>query len=332
MEAAAAHIDALLSVLQQKEQFSGSALIATKGQTLLSQGYGYANREHEVRNTAQTKFRVGSITKPFTAMAILMLQERGLLSVQDPLARFVPFGRYADSLTIHQLLTHTSGVPNITKLPNFHAMMRQPAALEQTSRLVLDLALDYEPGSEFRYSNSGYILLAYVIERATGLSYNEFLRMNLFDLLGMTSTGCDSHQAIIPHRAQGYEYDQGIINAAYIDMSLPTGGGNLYSTAEDLYKWDQALYSINLVKKETLDAIITDYGAGYGYGWFVHQQDGRKQVYHGGGINGFKNKIIRAVDDQLTIILLNNLSTADIDSIASDIQELIAVYASREAG
>ncbi|OPA73063.1 hypothetical protein BVG16_30835 [Paenibacillus selenitireducens] len=316
-------IDELLSTLQDNNEFSGSVLLAKESKIIFNRGYGFANREHQVMNSTDTKFRIGSITKQFTAMAIMMLVEQGILRVEENLVRFTPSFSYADQITIHHLLTHTSGIPNITQIPNFLEIMKQPATLEKSINLFLNLEPDFKSGSRFQYTNSGYILLAYIIENSTGLSYGEFLKQYIFEPLNMINTGCDDHKEIILHRAQGYEFDSCLVNAAYIDMTLPVGGGNLYSTTGDLFKWDQALYTECLVKKETLEKMFSSYDFGYGYGWFINNNENGRQIHHGGGIVGFKNKITRLVDERVTLIILNNLSTVDVDKLS---HEILRIY------
>jgi CubicO group peptidase (beta-lactamase class C family) len=309
--------------LEKNEEYSGSVLISKDEKIWFNRGYNFANREHQIKNTPETKFRIGSITKQFTAMAIIILQEHGELNVADNISKFIPSYKYGDQIKLHHLLTHSSGIPNITQLPTIKELMKQPTNTEKTVRLIMDLEPEVVPGFKFQYSNSGYMLLAYIIEKTTGLSYGEFLRNQIFSPLGMNNSGCDNQKEIIPNRAQGYEYDNGIVNAEYIDMSFPMGGGNLYSTTEDLFKWDQALYTERLVTRESLETIFTSYGFGYGYGWFINEDQNRSSIYHGGGIVGFKNEIIRYVNDRITIIILNNLSTTNVEQIRNDLTKMV---------
>jgi len=301
-------------------EFSGSVFIASKGRIIINAGYGLANREHDVPNTPITKFRIGSITKQFTAMCVLMLEQQGKLSLEDPLSTYVPSFPHASQITLHHLLTHTSGVPNITQISNFQEIMKHPASPEKIIEMLKDLPLDFMPGSQFLYNNSGYIMLAHLIQEISEQTYGEFLRKSIFAPLGMEDTGCDSQHEIILHRASGYEYREGLINAEYIDMTLPTGGGNLYSTSEDLYKWDQALYEESLVPQNVITRMFTPYCSNYGYGWFIDtESESSRRVYHGGGIAGFKSEISRFIDDKLTMIFLNNLATTDVGQISSDV-------------
>jgi len=305
-------------------EFSGSVLIASKGRIIFNAAYGLANREHGVPNTPMTKFRIGSITKQFTAMCVLMLEQQGKLRIEDPLSTYVPSFPYAPQITVHHLLTHTSGIPNITQIPNFQEFMKHPAPPEKIIDILKDLPLDFLPGSQFLYNNSGYIMLAHVIQEISGQSYGEYVKRHIFDPLGMDDTGCDSHQTIILHRASGYEYRDGLINAEYIDMTLPTGGGNLYSTSGDLYKWDQALYEELLIPQNIINRMFTPCCSNYGYGWFIDPvNESSRRVYHGGGIVGFKSEISRWIDDKMTMILLNNLATTDIGQISNEVGSLL---------
>ncbi|WP_272035399.1 serine hydrolase domain-containing protein [Paenibacillus sp. JJ-100] len=312
-----------------KQEFSGSVLISKNKEILFNAGIGLANKEHLIKCTPETKFRIGSITKQFTSMAIMMLSEQGLLSENDKLVKFFPLCPYGEDVTVHHLLTHTSGIPNITQLQDFNKIMKEYTPLNISSELIMKLSLEFQPGSHFRYSNSGYLLLAYLIQVVTGQSYENFLMENIFSPLSMHSSGPDNYKEIILQRASGYEFDNtmGLVNSSFIDMSIASGGGNLLSTTEDLYKWELALSSNKLVSESGMQRLFTDYGYGYGYGWFINDElihnITRKSVYHGGGIVGFKNKITRYHNDEVCIIVLNNLSITDVDDITNNLAKLI---------
>ncbi|MGO4729726.1 serine hydrolase domain-containing protein [Paenibacillus sp. 2KB_22] len=313
----------------QREEFSGAVLVSKNNRILFNAGVGIANREHQIKCTTETRFRIGSITKQFTSMAIMILFERGLLSESDRLAKFFPHCPYSESVTIHHLLTHTSGIPNITQLQDFKKIMKEYTPLLISTELIMKLPLDFQPGTQFKYSNSGYLLLAYLIEMVTGQSYEEFLKENIFRPLSMNCSGPDKYKEIILQRASGYEFDHknGIVNSDFIDMSIASGGGDLLSTTEDLYKWELALSLNQLVSNKGMQRLFTDYGFGYGYGWFVKEElfnnKASKSVYHGGGIVGFKNRITRYLDEQVCIIVLNNLSTTNVDEVTNNIANLI---------
>ena len=216
-------------------------------QGALQPGYGMANLEHDVPNTPQTKFRLGSITKQFTAMAILILQERGKLKVEDKVKKYLPDAPKAwDEITIHHLLTHTSGIPNYTAYPEFLKTLPVRVTLKELIAKFKDKPLDFKPGEKFRYSNSGYVVLGQIIEKVSGKNYASFLKEAIFDPLGDERHGLrQRHAPILKHRASGYTRRLGIVltNCDYLDMSIPHAAGALYSTVEDLLKWDQALYS-----------------------------------------------------------------------------------------
>ena len=324
-------IDTYLSEAVQAGSFSGAVLVAQNGKNLLSKGYGWASLELRAPNTPQTKFRIGSLTKQFTAMAVMILQERGKLQVNDAICKYMPECPQAWSeITIHHLLTHTSGIPDLLSFADFQKTMRLPSSVAQTVERFRNKSLDFKPGEKFNYSNSGFVLLGYIIERVSGESYESFLSENIFTPLGMGNSGSDHSEVILPNRAAGYTRREGeVINAAYIDMSIPTGGGSLYSTVEDLYLWEQSLYTEKLVKKRTLDAIFTayttaDWGDGTGYGWFIgRDKSNRKVIAHTGGINGFAAHIARFPDEKMVVIVLSNFSFAPVSKIADDLAGLV---------
>jgi len=318
--------EAYLQVHVDNHDFSGSVLMARDGKILFSKAYGFANREWDVPNTPQTKFRLGSITKQFTAMAIMQLQEKGLLSVSDPFSKYAPEFPNGDRFTIHHLLTHTSGVFSITSLPDFRKLMIEPLSMEEIFSKFQDRPLEFEPGSQFKYSNSGYIMLGHVIEVVTGESYAEYLRKNIFAPLGMADTGYDDFIEVIKNRASGYSYsriDGKFTNAPYIDMHIPHGAGALYSTVEDLYTWDRALYTEKLVSTESLKTIFTPNLNGYGYGWGIVDNNGRKIHAHNGGIQGFVSHISRYPGEKAVLIILSNLVTSPLQDIGRNLRAIL---------
>jgi len=204
-----AKVDGYISPYLKIGNFSGSILIAKEGRILLSKGYGMANLEHDVPNTPQTIFRLGSVTKQFTSMAIMQLQEKQLLNVDDPIAKYLPTYPNGEEITIHHLLTHTSGVPDFTSFPDYEKTMMLPSPVEKTIERFKDKPLEFTPGEKFKYSNSGYILLGYIIEKVSGKSYEEFLKENIFQPLNMMNTGYDHHHTLLKHRASGYSIGGG---------------------------------------------------------------------------------------------------------------------------
>lgn len=305
--------------------FSGSMLVAKDGQPIVSKGYGMASIELAVPNTPQTVFRLGSITKQFTAMAIMILQERGKLRVSDPICRYLAECPDAwQPLTIRHLLTHTSGIPSYTSLPDFAKTAVLPASAAEMVSRFRDKPLEFAPGEKFVYSNSGYYLLGLIIERASGMPYADFLQLSIFTPLEMKQTGYDVSSRIIKNRAAGYARKAGeTVNAAYMDMTVPYAAGALYSTTEDLLRWDQALYTDALVSQTSLDEIFTPEKNGYAYGWIVGRRFDRQVIAHGGGIYGFASQIARFPADRVTVIVLSNVEGASVSQMANDLAAIL---------
>jgi CubicO group peptidase (beta-lactamase class C family) len=319
-----AKLDELIAPLVEKDLFSGSILVAKGGEIILQKGYGLADREHGVACAPDTKYRLGSVTKQFTSMMIMQMQEEGLLSVEDALSKYIPDYPNGEEITIHHLLTHTSGVPNFTSFPDYEKTMMIPTTLEEIIARFKDKPLDFEPGERFSYSNSGYILLSYILEKVSGKSWETLLHERITGPLGLEETGYDRHETILPQRAIGYALDGlKVVNSAYIDMSIPSGAGAMYSTVRDLYKWDRALYTDKLLKKESLERMFTPFKSNYGYGWMIRDEDGRKLIAHGGGINGFVTVIKRYVDDDTVIVALCNMESPYFNKVVETVTALV---------
>src|SRR5262245_7493941 len=268
------------------KQFMGSVLVARGGDVLFSKGYGSANIEWNIPNTPAAKFRLGSITKQFTAALILLLEQQGKLKVDDPVKKYLPDAPAAwDKITISHLLTHTSGIPSFTGFPDYASLEPFATTPEKLVARFRDKALEFQPGEKWNYSNSGYVLLGYLIERISGESYAQFLQKSIFTPLGMRDSGYDSNTAIIEHRASGYAAGpNGLVHAGFIDMSIPFSAGALYSTTEDLLKWEQGLFGGKVISPESLQKMTTPFKNDYAFGLQVHNVDGRKLIDHGGGI------------------------------------------------
>lgn len=325
-------VDEYMDAYVKLKKFSGAVLIAKDNEVLVSKGYGMANYEHDVPNMPYTKFRIGSVTKQFTAMAIMLLEERGLLNLDDTLDQFVPDFTNGEKITIHHLLTHTSGIETIDRFPSFMGSGMLPWLPEDSIELIKAEALEFEPGSEFRYSNSGYILLGYIIEEVSGKSYPEFVTGNIFDVLGMENSGYDDHDPVLKHRAAGYDLtDNGLTNGQYLVINNHYAAGALYSTVEDLYIWDRALYTEELVSKRSVEimsrayyeATFKDITANYGYGFFVDELFGHRHIFHTGTNVGFRAQISRFPDDDATIILLSNIYTPQIVQISRGLAAIL---------
>ncbi|UCC40131.1 MAG: serine hydrolase [Candidatus Aminicenantes bacterium] len=252
-------VDEYIGAYVEMNLFSGSVLITQKGEILFKKAYGMADYEHAVPNTPQTKFRLASLTKQFTAMAVMQLHEKGLLNISDPISQYIPDYPNGHKITIHLLLSHTSGIPNFTVSTNEETRLL-PYTLEMTIEKFKDKPLEFSPGEKFEYSNAGYYLLGNIIEKVTGKDYETVLKQNIFEPLGMTSSGYDHNHLILKNRARGYHLEKGeLYNAKYIHMSNVHASGGLYSTVEDMYLWHRALYTEKLVKKNSLEKMFTPF-------------------------------------------------------------------------
>ena len=308
----AARMDQIVQSYATSQKFMGSALVAREGHILFSKGYGYANLEWNIANTPDTKFRLGSVTKQFTAASILLLEERRKLSVDDPVKRYVPDAPAAwDKITLRNLLTHTSGIPNFTGFADYRKLEPFPATAGELVARFRDKPLDFQPDEKYSYSNSGFVLLGYIIEKITGESYEKFVTENLFQPLGMKDSGYDSNTKIIPRRAEGYSVSpNGYVHAGFIHMSVPYAAGALYSTTEDLLKWEQGLLGGKLLQLGSLKKMTTPFLSGYAFGLTVDTSGGHKRISHGGGIEGFNTVVEYYPEDRVTIVVLENSAGA----------------------
>ncbi len=317
-----ARADAYLQASTRFDQFSGAVLIARDGVPVFHHAYGMANYELRVPNTPNTVYRLASLTKQFTALAIVQLQERGRLNVGDPICDYLDACPDAwRPITIHHLLTHTSGIPNYSGLPDWDERLGvQPFSITELVGLFRNLPLQFEPSSDYRYSNSGYLLLGMIIERASGQSYEAYLQQNVFAPLGMTHTAHYRPRALVQNRANGYDWSANhFVNAEYEYTVIPEANGGLYSTTADMLLWDQALYSDRLVTQRSLEMMFTPVRNGYGYGWHIGEVNGRLRYGHSGSTVGFSTYIARYPDEHVTIIVLGNSDRMSATKVANDL-------------
>lgn len=311
-------LEQVIQPFARSGQFMGAVLVSLDGKTLLDRGYGYADLEWKIPDAPDTKFRLGSITKQFTAASILLLQERGKLKLSDPVKMYIPNApKTWDHITIYNLLTHTSGIPDLTHIPGFMSQIANPTTPEHQIRWFLNKPLEFAPGTKYQYSNSGYILLGYIIEQLSGTSYQRFLRDNIFGPLGMRDTGYDSNQAIIRHRASGYSPGtDGPVNASYINMTQPFSAGGLYSTTRDLLRWEDGLFGGKSLSPAALREMTTPFLNHYGCGLRINSFDGHTDIHHAGGINGFNSEMDYFPKEKLAIIVLANLNGPAAEAVA----------------
>lgn len=316
--------DELLAAYEKAGRFSGTVLVAKGGRVVYEKGIGMANYELDVRNAPKTKFRIGSLTKQFTAMLIMMLNEDGKVGLDDPIGKYIESSPEAwKDVTIRHLLTHTGGIPNYTSDPSVMLMKREPKSLGKLIDSFRNKPLRFKPGEKFEYSNSGYALLTAVVEKASGTSWVEFLQSRILTPAGMADTDVDSAQTVLKNRASGYKSgSNGKLNADYIDLSLPTGAGAMYSTVGDFYKWDRALYTGKLVKQATLAQIYTPLKSNYAFGWVVLEGP-RKTYTHDGGIDGFATSFWRYPSDDSCVVVFSNLQDAPAGQIAQKLSAIL---------
>jgi CubicO group peptidase (beta-lactamase class C family) len=315
-------IDSYLGDLVDAQLFQGAVLVARGGQVVLDKGYGLADGARGVPNTARTRFRLASMTKQFTATAIMILQARGKLNVTDSICAYLDDCPDAwRPITIHHLLTHTSGLPNYTDFAAYEETQAQPTTPSELLGRFRDLPLLFAPGTEYLYENSDYVVLGVIVERAAGQAYADFLRDAIFGPLGMRDSGVALGAGPALGEAAGYRAAGE--PAPALDPSTLFAAGSLYSTVEDLYRWDQALYTTRVLPQPLLDTMWTPYANSYGYGWRIESAFGHRRIDHPGLIDGFETLIARYPDDRVTIIVLSNMSAGDVNGIGDYIASLV---------
>jgi CubicO group peptidase (beta-lactamase class C family) len=312
-----------------------SLAVVRNGQILKERGYGVANLELSSPATPQTVYEIGSMTKQFTATAIMMLVEEDKLHLEDSITRYFPEAPEPwRPITIRHLLSHTSGIQNHVAVPGYlgafktNLLMESTPGREDLLRMFFKLPLEFKPGETWSYDNTGYYLLGLIVEKVSGKSFWQFLDQRIFRPLDMKSTRNTDMRSLVANRAAGYEWSNGVFeNRPVLAPFIAFSAGCLLSTVEDLARWDAALYTGKLLKSSSLRQMWTpvrtneDAAASfnYGFGWFVDKYHGHLVVQHSGGTPGFSSVIYRFVDDQLTVIILTNHSDVIIDQLAIDI-------------
>jgi CubicO group peptidase (beta-lactamase class C family) len=326
-----AKIEEYMKGFTENIQFNGSVLVAKNEQVLFKSGYGMADYENKIPNTPQTVFQIGSITKQFTATAILMLREKGLLDIQDTVDKYVPDYPNGNKIKIYNLLNQTSGIPeNLLFVESIEAGKHNYTPKELIEQ-VKDKTLDFEPGTRFEYSNSNFNLLGYIIEKVTGVSYEEYIKNNIYTPLKMNYTGTLSSKDAVNGMATGYL----IINtkaSEYIkdfvyEPTLPYAAGEIYSNVEDLLIWNNSLCSGKLINENSLKEMFTPYIDNYGFGWFTANSKGDSMVFHGGNVPGFTSYITRNINKGYVVIILSN-KNRDNDNLTFLSDQLLQIVSS----
>jgi CubicO group peptidase (beta-lactamase class C family) len=305
-----ARLDQVASSYTADNAFMGSVLVVSGDSVLLDKAYGAASLEWNVPNATDAKFRLGSVTKQFTAALILLMQQDGKLNVADPVGKYLPDAPKSwEKITIANLLGHTSGIPNLTSFKEFGAWAATARTFDEEFAFFKDKPLDFEPGSQFAYSNSNFILLGGILEKVSGKKYGDLLRERIFDPLGMKDSGLDSDDLILPKRAEGYmPGPKGLVVARSESMSVPFSAGSIYSTTGDLLKWEHGLFDGKLLSADSLKAMTTPGKGDYGMGVFIQNIDGVKVVQHQGGIEGFNSSLAYVPDKRICVVVLANVN------------------------
>ncbi|MFI8714738.1 serine hydrolase [Brevibacillus brevis] len=318
-------VDAYLKQLTSVERFSGSVLIAKKGKVLIEKGYGWADKKKGIINTAETKYNIASLTKQFTSFAVMKLQAEQKLSVQDPISKYIPDYPNGDKITIHHLLSLTSGIPDYITPEFFQSQASKITNAEQLVTLFKNKPLQFSPGEKYDYSNANYTLLGYLIEKISGKSYGDYIKEYIFDPAGMTNSGYNASFASLPNSAIGNIYGEESlipIHDPYIHAAYAAGG--LYSTVRDLYLWDRILLTDKLLNKNDFSQVFVPVKDGYGYGWEIVTTGKRKIIWHNGSNpRGYTASLSRFPDDDVTIIFMNNIRGIDEKKIRNNLTSIV---------
>ncbi|NCP18856.1 MAG: serine hydrolase [Erythrobacter sp.] len=304
--------------------FMGAVLVAEGDDILLDKGYGMASLEWGIPNGGDVKYRIGSVTKQFTAAAIMLLEDQGKLTLDAPIATYLEDAPASwQTITVQNLLNHTSGIPNFTAEEDFLRFKMLPTTRDGIIETFRDAPLDFTPGSEYSYSNSGYILLSAIIENVSGQTYADFVQANIFDPLGMSGSGVADNTAIIARQASGYTPgEDGIGRAEYSNLDIPQGAGAIYSTPRDMLKWQRGLYGGKLLSPASLQTLVTPALDGYALGVMVRKNDTGTVYFHSGGIEGFNSWLAYDPDREISVVVLGNLNGRTPSEIGSALMDV----------
>ncbi|MCG2612941.1 beta-lactamase family protein [Terrimonas sp. NA20] len=315
-------MDQLVTAYSSEMRFNGSILVAHQGKIVFSKAYGYQKIKDSVPNTTETVYKIGSISKQFTAALILKLQEMKKLSVNDRISKYFPAYPKGDSITIDQLIHHTSGIANYTSNREFmRNEVTKSHSRDSMMALFKDKPLDFSPGTQWRYSNSAYNMLGYIIEEVTGMSYYAAMRKYILDPLSLKNSGFNFLSVDKKKKSNGYFRFTELTNqqAPDVDSSVSYSAGAIYSTTTDLYRWNNALWQNAVFNKESAKAAITPGKNKYGYGIFIDSIYGKQKIEHSGSIHGFNSNMVTIPSDGTCVILLANVGTPFLDTITKSL-------------
>lgn len=319
----------ILNEFKEKEGPGGVFMVAKNSEPIYEKAFGKANIELNVNLTTESVFQLGSMTKQFTAIAILMLEEQGKLDTRQTVSKFIPDYPSGDSITLHHLLTHTSGIKDFTKMN----ALRDIAQKEMTPKMMIDFfknePVNFKPGEKFVYNNSGYVLLGYIIEIVSGETYEDYIKKHIFEKVGMNNSRYATDRQIITKRAYGYhKKETGYVNKTIINFSVPFASGALMSTVSDMLKWQNALTQNTLLKSENSQKAFSSYKLNsgeefpYGYGWQIKDLKGTPSREHSGSIFGFKTMGVYIPSEDIYVIGLSNCDCNSPTQLVRDIAEI----------
>jgi CubicO group peptidase (beta-lactamase class C family) len=319
-------ISELMQAYASQNSYNGAILVTEKGQTLLHKGYGYKNAAAGALNDTNTIFQLGSVTKQFTAAVILKLAAQKKLKLTDKLSKYYPGYPKGDSITIHHLLSHTSGIVNYTNNEAFMSKeVLQPVTEQRMLSIFKNEPLEFSPGTRWGYSNSGYMLLGYIIKKVTKQPYEKVVRQLILSPLKMEHSGFDFVRLKSADRAKGYFVMDGAksIESSYVDSSASYAAGAMYSTTADMLKWHNGLLQNKILSRQWLEKAFTPVKNKYGYGWAIDSADGKRITTHNGGIFGFNSSFYRVEADDVCIVMLNNAGNPKLDEIAGSVLKIL---------
>jgi CubicO group peptidase (beta-lactamase class C family) len=323
-------IDSLIqSEFKDPKEPGGVFLVAKKGQPIYKKAFGMANLELDAKLNTNHVFQIGSMTKQFTAIAILMLEEQGKLKISDPISKYIPSYPNGNNITIHQLLTHTSGIKDFTKMKTLSDIAQKEMTPQQMVDFFKNEPVDFAPGEKFDYNNSGYVILGYIIELTSAETYEDFIKKNIFDKIGMSNSYYASDRKIIKKRAYGYhKKSSGYINKTVISFSVPFSSGSLMSTVDDMLTWQNALHQNLLLNSKNEMKAFTKYKLNnsqeieYGYGWHLKNINGIPTREHGGSIFGFKSMAVYIPSEDIYVVGFSNCDCNSPTQLVKDIAKL----------
>lgn len=322
-------IDNLIKKQFKSNETGVSALVAKNGKVIYRKAFGKANLELDVDMTSDNVFQVGSITKQFTSVSILMLLEEGKLNLEDEITKFIPdYPTKGQKITVHHLLTHTSGIKSYTAMQSFGEIFTIDQSPLKFIEFFKNEPMDFNPGEKYMYNNSGYFLLGYIIEKVSGMSYSKFIQERIFEKIDMKNSYYGSQTKLIKNRASGYQKREVFSNAQYISLTLPYAAGSIMSTVDDLFKWQTAITNDVFVKEVTIDKAFTNYTLNngdkinYGYGWSIDELNNVPTIEHGGAIPGYLSMGVFVPSKNVYVIVFSNCGCKSPTNVALEIAAL----------